>query len=117
MHVMRRNYRILSIAQRGLFKLIEVLSMSESYSIQLTDHDAKLAFRLIENGQFADLNAIVQRGMELVREENEMQPPDVEGLKALLDRRRKGKFISNAEGRRRTERMLSRKKAEHGLSD
>lgn len=91
--------------------------MSESYSIQLTDHDTKLAFRLIENGQFADLTAIVQRGMELVREENEMQPADIDALKSVLHRRRKGKFISNAEGRRRTERMLARKKAEHGLSD
>ena len=55
--------------------------------------------------------------MELLREENEMQRADVEALKALPDRRRKGKFISNAEGRRRTDRMLARKKAEHGLSD
>ena len=107
----------LAVSKDGLFKLSEVLPMSESYSIQLDDHDAKLACHLIENGQFADLHAIVQRGLELVREENEMQPPDVEGLKALLDRRRKGKFISNAEGRRRTERMLSRKKADQGLLD
>ena len=107
----------LVVSKYGLFNQSEVPSMSESYSIQLTDHDEKLACRLIENGQFADLNAVVQRGMELVREENEMQPSDVEALKALLDQRRKGKFISNAEGRRRTERMLSRKKAEHGLSD
>lgn len=91
--------------------------MSEFYSIQLTENDEKLAFSLIANGQFNSLNAIVHRGLELIWRENEFQQTDIDALRSLLDDRRKGKFISNAEGRRRTERMISRKRAEHGLSD
>ncbi len=91
--------------------------MSESYSIQLSEHDEQFAFQMIEDGRFDCLNDIVRRGMELVREENELQPTDIDALKAFLDERRKGKFISNAEGRKRTEIMLARKRAEHGLSD
>lgn len=91
--------------------------MSESYSIQLTENDEKLVFSLIENGQFNSLSAIVHRGLELVWRENEFQQTDIDALKSLLDDRRKGKFISNAEGRRRAEEMISRKRAEHGISD
>ncbi len=90
--------------------------MSDSYSIQLTERDEKFVFQLIKDGQFPNLSAIVRRGMELIREEKETQLTDIDALKALLDERCKGKFISNAEGRRRTEKMIKRNRAEHGLS-
>lgn len=50
----------------------------------------------------------------------DLRPPfddDAAALRDLLEDRRAGRFISLAEGRKRTARMIARKRADHGLSD
>ena len=42
---------------------------------------------------------------------------DAAALRELLEDRRAGRFISLAEGRKRTARLIARERAAHGLSD
>jgi len=42
---------------------------------------------------------------------------DTAALRELLEDRRAGRFISRAEGRKRTARLIARKRAAHGVPD
>jgi antitoxin ParD1/3/4 len=53
----------------------------------------------------------VQQGLELLREQSQA----TDALRELLAKRQAGTFVSLDEGERRTQDMIARKKAEHGL--
>ena len=90
--------------------------MSVKASISLTDAQDDYARGLVAAGRYPSLSAVLQRGLELLREETEARDAETAALRALLEERRDGPFVSLVEGRERTGRMLARKKAAHGLS-
>jgi len=53
----------------------------------------------------------VQEGLELLREKSQA----TDALRELLAKRQAGTFVSLDEGERRTQEMIARKKAQHGL--
>lgn len=57
----------------------------------------------------------MQHGLELVREEAELRAAELAALKALISERQAGDFLTLEEGRRRTQELISSKKASHGL--
>jgi antitoxin ParD1/3/4 len=85
--------------------------MSVKASISLTESQEAYARKLVAEGRFSSLSAVLQQGLELLREQSET----TDALRALLDQRRTGPFISAAESRQRTQNMIARKKAERGL--
>ena len=89
--------------------------MSVKASVSISEQQDQFARTLVEEGRYASLSAVVQRGLELVREETELKQAELNALRLLLQKRMEGPFISNEEGRKRTEDMIARKKAEHGL--
>lgn len=89
--------------------------MTVKASVSLSPQQAEFARKLVEDGHFSSLAAVVERGLDLVREETEMRDEDQEALRALLLRRMEGPFLSEEESRVQVEEMIARKKAEYGL--
>ncbi|XUY27503.1 ribbon-helix-helix domain-containing protein [Agrobacterium sp. rho-8.1] len=89
--------------------------MSVKASVSISDQQDSFARKLVEDGRFSSLSAVVQHGIELLRQETELHEAEVGALKTLLDERSKGVFVSNEEGKRRTAAMIAAKKTEYGL--
>ncbi len=85
--------------------------MTAKRSISLTDSQEAFAERMVENGTFSNISAVLQHGLEMFRAERERHEAELAALREVLEERRRGKFVSLAEGRKQTERMIARKKA------
>jgi antitoxin ParD1/3/4 len=85
--------------------------MTVKTSVSLTDSQEAFARELVERGRYPSLSAVLQHGLELLRSERELEEAELAALRALLKTRRAGEFISVAEGRKRTQRMIRAKKA------
>ena len=89
--------------------------MTVKTSISLTDRQDAFARGLVSSGQYSSLSAVIQRSLDLLREDTETRDADTAALRALLAERRDGAFIGEAEARQRTVALLSRKRAALGL--
>jgi antitoxin ParD1/3/4 len=89
--------------------------MSVKASVSISEQQEMFARRLVEEGRYASLSAVVQRGLELVREETELKEAELQALRALIAERRAGEFVDTDEGRRRTNAMLAAKRERYGL--
>jgi antitoxin ParD1/3/4 len=79
-------------------------------SISLTDAQEAYARDLVARGRYPSLSAVLQHGLELLRAERDMEEAEVGALRALLEDRRRGEFISVKDGRKDTERMIAARK-------
>jgi antitoxin ParD1/3/4 len=89
--------------------------MSVKASISLTEPQEAFARDLVGQGRYPSLSAVLQQGLELLREQTEARTLETEALRVLIQGRRGGEFVDADEGRVRTRAMLERKKAQHGL--
>lgn len=85
--------------------------MSVKVSISLTDAQEAYARGLVAQGRYPSLSAVLQQGLELLREQGQT----TDALRELLERRRSGDFFPFEEGRKQTRDMIARKRAERGL--
>ena len=85
--------------------------MSVKASVSLTEAQETYARELVAEGRYPSLSAVLQQGLELLRERSET----TDALRALLEQRRAGTFVSVDEGRQHTEAMVARKRAGLGL--
>ena len=89
--------------------------MTVKTSISLTDEQEAYARRLVENGKYPSLSAVLQRGLDMLRQENELHEAELDALRALIDRRSKGTFVDLEQGEADTLAMLERKRKSRGL--
>lgn len=85
--------------------------MSVKASVSISEAQEAYARDLVSQGRYATLSAVVQQGLELLREQSQA----TEALRELLTKRQNGTFVSLFEGEQRTQDMIARKKTEHGL--
>lgn len=85
--------------------------MSVKASISLTESQDAFARNLVAQGHYSSLSAVLQHGLELMREQSQ----NTDALRELLDQRRNGTFVTLKEGKKRTEDMIARKRAARGL--
>lgn len=85
--------------------------MSVKASISLTESQEAYARQLVAQGRYASLSAVLQQGLELLREQSQV----TDALRELLDRRRSGSFVSLEVGQQSTKDMVTRKRTERGL--
>ena len=85
--------------------------MSVKASISLTEAQEAYARDLVAQGRYSSLSAVLQQGLELLREQSQT----TDALRDLLDSRRAGSFVSLEEGRQATREMIARKRADRGL--
>jgi antitoxin ParD1/3/4 len=89
--------------------------MSVKASVSLTKTQDAFARELVRQGRYASVSAVVQRGLELLREETEAKEAELAALRALLADRAAGDFVDVAEARAATEAMIAAKRRAHGL--
>ena len=70
--------------------------MTVKSSISLTDEQHAFAKELVEAGRYSSVSAVLQQGIDLLRQR--VQDDDLQraALKALLDQRSAGTFVSGA---------------------
>lgn len=91
--------------------------MTVKSSISLTDEQHGFAKALVEAGRYPSVSAVLQQGIELLREQMRTEALEREALAEVLTRRRRGTFVSAAELDDRVRRMLGRKRRAHAVQD
>lgn len=88
--------------------------MTVKTSISLTEAQSAFARSLVAEGRYASVSAVLQQGLDMLRTRTEADRANTDALRALLDERRKGEFISGEEFSRRIDAMIERKRADLG---
>ena len=91
--------------------------MTVKSSISLTDEQHSFAKTLVDAGRFPSVSAVLQQGVELLRQQMETESVERAALTEILKQRRAGKFASGAEMDVRLTRMLARKRQAHEVRD
>jgi antitoxin ParD1/3/4 len=89
--------------------------MSVKASVSISEQQDAFVRSQVEQGRYPSASAVVQQGLELLREQTEMKDGERALLKALLDERVKGAFVTIDEGRSRTEALIEEKRRARGL--
>jgi len=89
--------------------------MAVKASVSISEQQDEYARRLVEDGRYSSLSAVVQRGLELVREETEMKDAELAAMRALIDERMAGEFLNREESRRHLEDIIAETKKSYGL--
>lgn len=85
--------------------------MTVKSSISLSDEHHAFARAQVQDGRFASVSAVVQHGLDLLREKTEDERLERTALRALLEERQQGPFVSLEEMRRRVGTLLASQKA------
>lgn len=83
--------------------------MSVKSSISLTKQQDAFARALVESGQYPSLSAVVQQGLELLRQKTEAETIEARALQQLLRQRAGQEAASQADMARALEQMMARK--------
>jgi antitoxin ParD1/3/4 len=89
--------------------------MSVKASVSLSAQQDAFARELVRQGRYASVSAVVQRGLELLRQETETREAELAALRRFFAERAEGPFMSAEESRAATEALIARKRREHGL--
>ena len=84
--------------------------MTVKISISLTDDQEAYARALVDSGQYPSLSAVFQRGLDMLRRDNEMRKEELQALRSLIDQRRAGPFVDLDEGEAATRALLALKR-------
>jgi antitoxin ParD1/3/4 len=89
--------------------------MTVKTSISLTDQQAAFARKLVEEGRYASLSAVIQHGLDRLQMEREAEMAETEALRAVLEARRKGPFVPMEEPGDLTRTVVKNARAKLGL--
>ena len=89
--------------------------MTVKSSISLTDDQFAFAKALVDAGQYPSLSAVLQQGIEVLRQRQDDALLERQALRALLDARRSAQTVSAEAFDDRLEEMLAAKLRAHGL--
>ena len=91
--------------------------MTVKSSISLTDQQDAFARELVRRGRYSSVSAVVQQGLDLLRQQTEAQEAETEALRALVAQRRTGAFVPADRMQERVARMQDRKRRGHDVAD
>ena len=87
--------------------------MTVKTSISLTDQQEAFARSLVENGEYASLSAVIQRGLEMLRADHERTWGEIEALRAVLKKRMEGPFLDESEWGSAFDDMMAEQRRKH----
>ena len=90
--------------------------MTVKSSISLTDEQHAFARALVEAGRYSSLSAVLQQGVDLLRQRMDAEELETAALRELLSRRRGGAFVDTEQMDARLADMVDEKRRTHGLS-
>lgn len=91
--------------------------MTVKSSFSLADDQHAFAKTLVEAGRFPSMSAVMQQGVELLRQQLEAESMERAALAEVLKQRRAGKFISASKMDERIAAMLARKRQANAVQD
>jgi antitoxin ParD1/3/4 len=91
--------------------------MTVKASISLTDSQDAFARKLVAEGRYPSVDAVLQDGLDRLQKETEERERDEADLRELLRRRREGPFLNEAESHLAIERMLAEERAHYDMDD
>ena len=89
--------------------------MTVKSSISLTDEQHAFARALVEAGRYSSLSAVLQQGIDLLRQRTDAEELETVALRELLSRRRRGEFIGAEAMDARLAGLVADKRRAHGL--
>ena len=89
--------------------------MSVKASVSISKQQDTFARKLVEDGRYSSLSAVVQRGLEMLREETEAKEAELAAFRALIAERQAGPFLNKEESHQQIEALIAEKKASYGL--
>ena len=87
--------------------------MTVKSSISLSNEQHAFARALVEAGRYSSVSAVLQRGVELLRQRMESEELESAALRALLSRRREGTFVGAERMDTRLAGMIADKRRAH----
>ena len=90
--------------------------MTVKSSISITDEHHAFAKALVDTGRYASVSAVMQQGINLLRQRLDVEDLERRALYEVLSRRRAGEFVGAEEMDDRLSRMLAEKRRAHGVS-
>ena len=90
--------------------------MTVKSSISLTDEQHAFARALVEAGRYSSVSAVLQQGVDLLRQRMDAEELETAALRELLSRRREGEFVGAERMDARLGRMIADKRRAHGPS-
>ena len=85
--------------------------------ISLTDEQYSFAKELVEAGRYSSVSAVLQQGIDLLRQRIQDDDLHRTALKALLDQRSTGAFVSGAKMDKAIARMITEKRRAHAVQN
>ena len=85
-------------------------------SISLTDDQHAFAKSQVAAGRYSSLSAVLQQGVDLLRQRTDAEELETAALRELLSRRREGTFVGAGQMDARLTAMAAGKRRAHGLS-
>ena len=90
--------------------------MTIKSSISLTNEQHAFAKALVDTGRYASVSAVIQQGINLLRQRLDVEDLERRALYEVLSRRRTGEFVGAEEMDDRLSRMIAEKRRTHGVS-
>lgn len=84
--------------------------MGVKSSISLSDQQDAFARSLVEQGRFSSVSAVIQNGLDLLRQRTEADEAETTALKVLLADRLQGDFVSGQVMNTRVAAMIDKKR-------
>lgn len=91
--------------------------MTVESSISLTDDQHAFAKTLVDAGRFPSVSAVLQQGIEMLREKMEDEALERAALAEILDKRRSGPLLLATKMDSRLSRMIAKKRLAHAARD
>ena len=91
--------------------------MTVKSSISLTNEQHAFAIDLVEAGRYSSVSAVLQQGIDLLRQRMQDDELHRTALKALLDQRSAGAFASGAQMDKTIARMITEKRRAHAVQN
>jgi antitoxin ParD1/3/4 len=88
--------------------------MTVKSSISLTDEQDSFIRSLVAAGRYPSASAVLQQGVDLLRQRLEADEADAAALRLILRERLAGPFVTADEMLGRTESMIARKRRDAG---
>ena len=89
--------------------------MSVKASVSISEQQDEFARDLVARGRYSSVSAVVQQGLDLLKQRDEAERTELEALRTILEERRKGPFVSVEEFRSNIDALIARKRGEYGL--
>ena len=89
--------------------------MTIKSSVSLTDQQHAFARTLVDAGRYSSVSAVLQQGLDLLRQRLEAEELERTALRKVLARRREGEFVTAERMDRRLADVIAAKRRAHGL--